>query len=132
MTSDGSVTRVQSDTACMKYQVTELFREDRNELKAAAFTRILKNRGTVPRGASKAKGLKNGANWNKDLAKILTASFHKWASTYAESLRSMQPSFAYAFDQLHKKILRVMSNSAADLTTVEKAKKRWAPLHHRV
>lgn len=66
--SDGSISRIQNDVVGMKDQVTELFLEEWNELKAAAFNRILKSRGTVPTGVSKAKGLEKGANWNKDLA----------------------------------------------------------------
>jgi hypothetical protein len=116
----------------MKDQVTELFLEEWNELKAAAFNRILKNRGTVPQGASKARGLENGANWNKDLANILAPSFHKWASTYAEHMTPMKPAFAYAFDQLHQKVLRMMCSCAANLPTVEKAKKKWTPFHLKV
>lgn len=130
--SDDSISRIQADVPVLKDHVTELFLEDWNELKAAAFNRILKCRGNVPKGVSKARGLENGANWNKDLANILTPSFHKWANTYNERMKPMEPSLAYAFDQLHKKINRMMNNSTANLPTVEKAKKKWIPFRHKV
>ncbi|KAJ4986398.1 hypothetical protein SVAN01_08090 [Stagonosporopsis vannaccii] len=130
--SDKSISRVQADVPALKDHVTELFMEDWNELKSAAFNRILKCRGTVPKGVSKARGLENGANWNKDIAAILNPSFLKWANTYAEHMKPMEPALAYAFDQLHKKINKMMHTSTANLPTIERSKKKWNPFRLRV
>lgn len=130
--SDKSITRIQADVPALKDHFTELFMEDWNELKSAAFNRILKCRGTVPKGVSKARGLEDGANWNKDIAAILTPSFHKWANAYAEHMKPMKPALAYAFDELHQKINKMMHTSTANLPTIEKSKRKWAPFRHKV
>ncbi|KZM22265.1 hypothetical protein ST47_g6610 [Ascochyta rabiei] len=130
--SDNSIAKIQVYVPAFKEQIIELVLEDWNELKSAAFNRILKCRGTVPKGVSKARGLENGADWNMDLANILAPAFHKWSKTYADCLKPMKPSMAYAFDKHHKEINRVMTVSPANLPTVEKAKKKWAPFHHKV
>ncbi|KAJ4346030.1 hypothetical protein N0V95_005763 [Ascochyta clinopodiicola] len=130
--SDDSISKIQVDVPIFKEQVTELFLEDWNELKSAAFNRILRCRGTVPEGVSKARGLEKGADWNKDLANILAPAFHKWSKTYADRLKPMKPSVAYAFNEFHRKINRIMAVSPANLPTVEKAKNKWAPFHHKV
>lgn len=130
--SDGSVSKIQAGVPAMKDHVTELVKEDWNELKAAAFNRILKGGGAVPKGASKARGLENGANWNKDLASILTPSFQNWANAYDEHMKPMLPALRYAFDKLHNKVIQMMSVSTANLPTVEKSKKKWTPFRHKV
>ncbi|KAF3036845.1 hypothetical protein E8E12_007724 [Didymella heteroderae] len=130
----GFETIAQDFEAIFKAFMTRLLSQAMSSFQKAsdAFNRILKNRGTVPQGVSKARGLENCANWNKDLASILAPSFQKWASSYAEHMRPMEPAFAYAFDQLHKKVLHMMSKSAANLPTVEKTKKKWTTFHHKV
>jgi hypothetical protein len=130
--SDASINKIMVDVPNFKDQVTELYMEDWNELKAAAFNRILKCRGTVLKGVSKAKGLEQGTNWNKDLANILAPGFHKWSKFYIERVKPMIKSLAQAFNQFHHKALRTMNNSAANLPTVERAKRRWEPLRDRV
>ncbi|KAF9691614.1 hypothetical protein EKO04_010401 [Ascochyta lentis] len=130
--SDHSISKIQVDVPNFKEQITDLFLEDWNELKSAAFNRILKCRGTVPQGVSKARGLENGANWNKELANILAPAFHKWSNTYAARMITLKPSLAYAFNKLHEMINSMMDDSTANLPTVEKARKKWIPFHHKV
>ncbi|KAJ8119004.1 hypothetical protein OPT61_g125 [Boeremia exigua] len=130
--SDSSISRIQANVPALKDHVTELYMEDWNELKAAAFNRILKCRGTVAKDASKARGLENGANWNKDLANILTPSFHKWSNAYTERRKPIKPALECALDQLHTKVNSMMHTSTANLPTTEKAKKRWAPFRNKV
>ncbi|KAH6625660.1 hypothetical protein C7974DRAFT_414159 [Boeremia exigua] len=105
---------------------------DWSGLKAPAFNRILKNRGLVPKGLSKARGLEQGADWNRDLAVILAPAFQKWIKEHQERMRNMLPSLAYAFDKFYHKIIRVMNASEANVPTVEKAKLKWAPLRTKM
>ncbi|KAF2624704.1 hypothetical protein BU25DRAFT_460877 [Macroventuria anomochaeta] len=43
----------------------------------------------------------------------------------------MLPSLAYSFKAFYLKIFRVMKNSAANVSTVEKAKLKWEPLNRK-
>ena len=130
--SDASIAMITPDLPILKETVQDLVQEDWFDLKAAAFNRILKNRGTVPKGVSKARGLEEGANWNKDLANLFAPAFHKWSKAHKEHVRHMLPSLAYAFNAFYFKIIRVMNNSAANVPTVEKAKFKWEPLNRKM
>lgn len=130
--SDQSIATVDPDLPVCKEQVQALVQEDWFDLKAAAFTRVLKNRGVVPVGLSKARGLENGADWNKELATTLTPIFQKWSKAYTGHMRHMWPSLAYAFDAFYRKIIRVLNKSAANVPTVGKSKCKWEPLGRRI
>lgn len=130
--SDASIAGIVSDLLGCKEQILNLVQGDWFDLRAAAFNRILKNRGTVPKGLSKAKGLEEGADWNKELATLLAPVFHKWAKMYKENTRNMWPSLAFSLNAFHLKIIRVINNSAANVPTVEKAKSKWEPLNWKM
>jgi hypothetical protein len=130
--SDGSMARLKHDIGSYKEQVEELLTEEWFLHKAAAWNRILKCRGSVPQGASQAQGLKEGANWNKQLALLLKPGFHKWSNAYREHMRPMTPSLSMALDQLHTKTTNVINNAAANVVTVEKSKRKWAPFRTKL
>ncbi|KAH7374324.1 hypothetical protein BKA66DRAFT_534116 [Pyrenochaeta sp. MPI-SDFR-AT-0127] len=101
-------------------------------LRSPAFTRILKSRGTVPQGTSKAKGLENTVNWNVDLVSLLKPGFQNWYATHANHLNNLKLALPFALDQLYHETLAIMNVSAANLITVEKAKLKFEPLRHRM
>ena len=81
---DASIAMIVPDLPNYKENVQDMTQEDWFDLKAPTFYRILKNRSTVPRGLSKAQGLEEGAGWNKVLANLLAAAFHKWLKAHKE------------------------------------------------
>ncbi|KAF2126021.1 hypothetical protein P153DRAFT_408019 [Dothidotthia symphoricarpi CBS 119687] len=130
--SDLSLGRIEKDIPTFKEQVEEKVTEDWFRHKGAAFTRILKCRGEVLKGASKAKGLDEGCNWNKELAKVLSPGFTKWSKTHSLGMKKMASSLRKALDQLHDKTNVMMNDSSANLVTVDKAKRKWNPLRHQI
>ncbi|KAH5398437.1 hypothetical protein HBI67_215240 [Parastagonospora nodorum] len=130
--SDGSMSRLTKDVSTFKEQVEEVVTEEWCTLKAAAFNRTLKGHGNVPKGASQAKGLENGTNWNRDLATLLKPGFHRWSNAYNEYMKPMTPALCHALEQLHSKTTVLINNAAANLVTVEKSKRKWAPLRTKL
>jgi hypothetical protein len=73
-----SIGKIERDSNAYKEALRLRLEKRWRTLKSAAFTRIVKSRGTVPHGTSKAKGLENTVNWNMELAAILKSGFLKW------------------------------------------------------
>jgi hypothetical protein len=126
--SKNSISKATKDIGTFREQVEELLSGDWLLLKSAAFTRILKHRGNVAKGVSRARGLENGSNWNKDLANTMAPGFHRWSKSYTDHMKPMAPALRIALDQLHDKITKTISDCAANLVTVEKAQKKWRPM----
>lgn len=61
-------------------------------LRGQTWTKVLKFRGTLPRGASKAKGLEDGCSYNKDLSDTLASAFHSWDAAYTMRMKPMKDS----------------------------------------
>jgi hypothetical protein len=123
-----SMARMINDIPTFKERIEEFMTEDWFALKSGAWKRILKMRGTIPKGVSKAKGLEECSNWNKDLSAILAPGFHRWSKAYTEQMKAMPDSLRMALDQLHTKTTLMMSNCATNMVTVERAQKKWAPM----
>jgi hypothetical protein len=130
--SDDSMEKIEKDIPNFKEQLEEKMTEEWFILKAAAFTRIVKCRGVVPKGASRAKGLENGRHWNKELAELLAPGFNKWYNTHTGYMATMKPALSTSLHHLHLKITKMINDSNANMVTIEKAKKRWAPLYNRL
>lgn len=130
--SDDSIKRIEKDIPNFKEQLEEKMTAEWFILKAAAFTRIVKCRGVVPKGASRAKGLENGCHWNKELADLLAPGFNKWYNTHTACMATMKPALSQSLHQLHVKISRMINDSSANMVTIEKAKKKWEPLRTRL
>jgi hypothetical protein len=129
--SNRSILKLTKDST-PKAQVSALLVKEWLVHPAGAFNRILKNRGTIPKGASKAKSLINGTNWNMDLAIRLSSSFHLWYNTYSENMKPMGPALHIALKQLHDKTDVMIGDCAANLVTVDKAKRKWAPFNRKL
>jgi hypothetical protein len=124
-----SVSKIKKDSTAYKEQVKSIIQKRWTILKSAAFTRLLKSRGTVFKGTSKAKGLENTVNWNSELASILRPGFHRWYTTHSEHLRDLRAALPPCIDRLYYETLDLINKSAANLITVEKVKLKWVPLH---
>ncbi|ORY15215.1 hypothetical protein BCR34DRAFT_478262 [Clohesyomyces aquaticus] len=101
-------------------------------LKGPTFNKILKGRGVVLKGTSRARGLEDGCDWNLELAGILAPGFKNWFLVQSEVLKRLRCAIPRALDAIYVKLLGTMNNSAANLGTVEKAKKKWKPFRDRV
>ena len=130
--SNAGIAKIVPELTMYKEYIQELITDDWSCLRAPAFTRIVKNRGLVPKGLPKTQGLEGGADWNRDLAKILAPVFEKWSKRYQEHISHMLTTLAYNFSSFHRKINRVITEAAANVPTVEKAKQKWEPLKRRV
>jgi hypothetical protein len=126
--SIASISKIIQNVPTMKEQVEELLSEDWLLHKSGAFNRILRDHGTVLKGASKAKGLEEGSNWNKDLASILSPGLHLWSQSYKAHMVPMMPALHKALNQLHRKTDIMIGECAANLVTVERARKKWGLL----
>ena len=129
---DESIQRIEKDIPNFKEQLEEKMTTEWFILKSAAFTRILRHRGIVLKGASKAKGLENGCHWNKELADLLAPGFNKWYNAHTGCMKNMKPALGGSLDQLHHKITNMIHDSGANMVTIEKARKRWAPLRNKL
>jgi hypothetical protein len=130
--SNAGIAKIVPELTMYKENIQDLITDDWSSLRAPAFTRIVKNRGLVPKGLSKARGLEGGADWNRDLANITAPAFDKWSKEHQEQMRHMLATLAYNFNSFHSKINRVITEAAANVPTVEKAKQKWEPLKRRV
>lgn len=125
--SKASVDKMKKDTAAYKKALKERIEKRWLTLRSPAFTRILKSRGTVPEGTSKAKGLEKTVNWNLEIANIMRPGFQKWHAMHTERLQNLKAAIPLQLDRLYLGTSALMNNSAANLITVEKAKIKWKP-----
>ncbi|RMZ67957.1 Dynamin GTPase domain [Pyrenophora seminiperda CCB06] len=123
--SSNSTARIQNDIPTFKEQLEERLAEDWLLLKAGAFNRMVKGRGVVPKGASKAKGLEHGRHWTKEIAEMLTPGLTKWFNTYRTRMVIIDPALHQALNDLHRKTITCINDSSANMVTIEKAKKKW-------
>jgi hypothetical protein len=126
--SQNSLSKMKKDAGAYKEMVKSRIEKKWLTLRSPAFTRLLKCRGTVLQGVSKAKGLENTVNWNAELASILRPGFQKWYAAHSKHLQDLRHALPPCIDRLYWETLNMMNNSAANLITVEKAKLKWSPL----
>ncbi|KAL5117630.1 hypothetical protein ACEQ8H_004523 [Pleosporales sp. CAS-2024a] len=124
-----SLAKVKKDVKAYKVVMETMIQKRWLTLRSPAFTRLLKCRGTVLKGVSKAKGLENTVNWNAELASILQPGFQNWYATHSKNMQDLRQALPPAIDRLYRETLDMMSRSAANLITVEKAKMKWSPLN---
>jgi hypothetical protein len=127
-----SVARLEKDSNAYKEALGKRLQKKWLELRAAAFNRIVKSRGHVPQGTSKAKGLENTVNWNMELANLLKPGFQKWYAVHSEDMKRLRSALPLRMDMLVHQTIALMNGSAANLITVEKAKLKFAPMRQRM
>lgn len=126
-----AMAKTKKDVPGYKLQIDEKVRKQWVAFPAAAFNRILKSKGDVPQGSSKAKGLDKTVNWNADLAGYLRALFAKWNGSYTVQFGLLKGALSLCMDRLYFATVTQMDNTAANLVTVEKAKIKWKPAKDR-
>src|SRR5690242_3541150 len=62
-----SLGKVKDDVGAYKAQTKKIIKQDWFFFKGQTWNRVLKARGTIPKGASRAQGLQEGCSWNRDL-----------------------------------------------------------------
>jgi hypothetical protein len=129
--SSARIAKIVPDLAAYKDNIQEIIDEWSN-LKFGAFNRIVKSRGLVPKGLSKAQGLEGGADWNRELANVLANGFYRWSENQQEDTQNTVATLERNFERFYKKINHKITNAAANVPTVEKARLKWEPLKRRV
>lgn len=84
--------RYRTNTDIYKSPVEDMINVKFPRLRGPTWNKILKFRGTLPRGASKAKGLEDGCSYTKELSEILASAFHNWDAVYTARMRPMEES----------------------------------------
>lgn len=130
--SKSSVAKFRADSKAFKQRIDGLVKKNWCELKGPTFNKILKNRGTIAKGTSCAKGLESGCNWNEDLAAIISPGFSKWYALHREKMHGLRGALEAASDQIYYTSVSLIENCAANLITVEKAKRRWKQYQHKM
>ncbi|KAH8724226.1 hypothetical protein GQ44DRAFT_760353 [Phaeosphaeriaceae sp. PMI808] len=120
-----SMRKITKDNSQYKAAIKNLIENRWLTLQHFAFTRLLKARGKVPKGVSKARGLENSVNWNMDIASILRPGFENWYCTHSAKFKLLAAALPREIDRLYHEIISMMSRSSANLITVEKSKLKW-------
>lgn len=93
-----SISKVRKDAKLYREGVNRKIHERWLLFKCASLNRILKGRGTVPKGVSKAQGLQAGVNWNQDLANIMRPGFQRWFAIHDEHLKLLKDALPPTMD----------------------------------
>ena len=117
--------QISNDGRPYKIKVDNVVRKQWLGLKHGAFSTVLKSRGYVPKGKSKAQGVDNGCNWNQELASIIKPAVTRLYEAYKEPLSNLFEALVPLFDQMLELISGTIHESAANLTIVERANRKW-------
>jgi hypothetical protein len=130
--SKESIRQVSKDAVAYKTQVEVIVEGRWLHLRLQSFNKILKMRGTVPKGASKAAGLDAGCNWNLELANLLAPGFRGWAEAHSKTMKKMRNCLARAMIEVYEQSVAILEKSAANLLIVDKAKNKWRPYKNKL
>ncbi|KAF2678130.1 hypothetical protein K458DRAFT_446566 [Lentithecium fluviatile CBS 122367] len=111
--SKNGVAKTQADTDVYKHLVDKRLRKQWVALP-----------GVIPKGASKARDLQEGCNWNQEITDILAPGLNKWFLYHTKCMKTIALALRQALDHAHQQTIRMMEKSPANLV-VEKAKKKW-------
>jgi hypothetical protein len=120
----GCITKIRADMTAYKTQIKKTIKQEWFFFKGQTWNRVLKARGMIPKGASKAQGLKDGCNWNEDLAKVMAPGFRRCVEAHIGAMKNMASSLIEAVTLIHQAFVSIMDNSAANLLIVDRAKNK--------
>ncbi|KAF2001636.1 hypothetical protein P154DRAFT_596258 [Amniculicola lignicola CBS 123094] len=120
------------DSAAYKQRIDSLITKSWLQHKAPTFNKLLKSRGTVLPGTSRAKGLEFGCDWNKALSDVLAPGFRKWSVSQTASVKELHVALGKALDSIYNEVHYVLSHSLAGVNTIERAKYKWKPFRFRL
>lgn len=98
----------------------------------ATFNKIMKQKGYVLKGTSKAPALKEGCNLNQELSLTLDDLLNDWRSRQRrmnETLRETLPKF---FNELFDSVMDTIHHSKSDVSAIAMTKRKWAPYQARL
>ncbi|KAJ4356454.1 uncharacterized protein N0V89_004487 [Didymosphaeria variabile] len=124
---ENTLLKVCADTAVYQKQVDAKLCNEICKFRSPTFNKLMKNRGTLPPKASKAKGLENGCSYNRDFSNIIAPAILKWASTYVDRMQPMRQSLIELAAVMGHTVLSMLNMSSANVMVVERAKKKWKP-----
>ncbi|CAO2651542.1 Nn.00g041120.m01.CDS01 [Neocucurbitaria sp. VM-36] len=127
-----SIGKLGPDLSAFKSRVGLKVENDWFKLRFFTFNRILKGRGIVAKGVSKAKGLEQGRNLNQELSEILAPGFNRWHNAHTTFMEPMEDALRIAVDQLHTKTMTTIDKSTANIVTIDKAKAKWGPYRDKI
>ncbi|KAF2638562.1 hypothetical protein P280DRAFT_499892 [Massarina eburnea CBS 473.64] len=130
--SDKSTERLRTESKAYKCQVERIVKKQWFQMKGPTFKKLLNMKGVILKGVSKAQGLENGCNWNKQLSDVMASGFRRWYMKHFTSMKDMRPALSQALDQAHLNTIGKIESSSANLVVVEKAKKKWADFRPRM
>lgn len=116
------------DSGQYKKTMDRQIRKDWISLKGAAFQSVVKSKGLIPKGRSRAQALAEGCNWNMEIAKVLKPGFEDYHIAHTELMGVWKDLVLKIFDGHYQTVRRTINNSAANLNTIEKSKWRWGKL----
>ncbi|KAF2650093.1 hypothetical protein K491DRAFT_761961 [Lophiostoma macrostomum CBS 122681] len=122
--SRSSMSKMRSDTKSYKDQMDDVVLGSWLQLKGPTFNKILKGRGSVLPGTSRAKGLEFGCDWNNELATVLTPGFKRWYNAQFEKMRAMEDALTYAFNIFCRDVYHMMNASASAFKDRPNGKKK--------
>ena len=126
-----SMDKVKKDIKSYKDQVDKRVKKCWLTLRSPAFNRLLKSRGFVAEGTSKARGLETTVNWNLELATILKPGFQSWYMCHSANMRQLRAALPVQINQLYVNAVKMINRSQANLIVVEKAKLKLRPYQLR-
>jgi hypothetical protein len=113
-----SISKIKRDAKAYKDDVQRRIQKHWLILRSPALARLLKSKGTVPQGTSKAKGLENAGNWNAELASIVRPDFQNWYVSHSENTKLLKDALPLQLDRLYQEMVFMMNKSQANLITV--------------
>ncbi|KAF2112543.1 hypothetical protein BDV96DRAFT_664124 [Lophiotrema nucula] len=96
------------------------------------FNKILKAKGYLPAMASKAKGLENGCNWNKELSNEFVGIFKAWKQGQNQLNETLQTALSDFLRKFYGDVIWMMEHSKSDVSAIATARKNWIPYKNKM
>lgn len=125
--TDTGMEHMRTQLARYKKQVDNMVNNQWTSKKGPTWNMILKFQGSIPPGASKAKGLEQGCDWCLDLSQVFASGFEKWHAAQKKEGADINRKLFGAFQTFHALYMNNMDRSSAGIQTTEKAKKHYQP-----
>lgn len=130
--SKEGMSKLKGDALLCKRQLEIKLKKNWFVFKGPTFNKILKSKGIVDRGSSKARGLENGCNWDKELAELLVPGFRKWYSHYCDEVTNLRAALRIHIDHVYNEAVVAMEKSLANIMVIDQVKRKWKPRRHKM
>lgn len=97
-----------------------------------SFNRILKEKGCIHPGISKARCLINGCDWNRDLSAHLEDTLKEWRLQQHWLNKTLQKSLSDFFQGYFGQVIHDMAHSKSDVSAIATARNKWLPYRKRM